>query len=986
MFIPALVRGAASVSTGVISKAGKAINPKSILRAKRKVKVATGRIGKSFKDALNNSTYEHSPTQTAGNNQRNSSLSILNSAPVKLGAAISNSESSITNVMSNISEMSNNTQLKILLLEIRTVKEIVSQNGRDIRDVNLVAQQLYQSSSRLRSQLEIFKDSFDSDKILKDNELRDIQDNITKLQKSVKQLSDAVEANGGGAGGLLDMLSGGAGGKSGKAGKLSKLGKFAKLGAIAGIATSAIDIGTDAYDLSSGKKSIDQWDKENGEWSWWNLIDPYGAGKYAGAKINSATSYVGSKLTGNKDFTLGSGIYDGVNAVKGWFGASDEDKQREAELKSAIEIYNKRIAEGSKVSTSTATLITSSGYSIDPNAVSVGKGDTKITSGSPQPIKFEGIKTPTKADKLLDTTKSAVSTAVTATKSAASSAASSVSNAASSVATTVSESAGRVYKAVKSSPAVREAIAIKELIASGVTSPKALAYIMGQLSHESGGFKYYKELGGDKYFAKYDGRKDLGNTSPGDGAKYAGRGPIQITGKYNYAKFSKDSGIDVINNPTYLETPEGGIKSAIWYLKSRNLFKTAEDGDIKTLTKRINGGYNGLNDRIQKTKEYLDKFQGKSTDQISSSNDATAATAETEGLTSTSSTSTSGSNVVSSDGTPVTTSSGTLTTSPEYSTTPSKPSESGPSVAAAPINIPVTQSSGSGKLAGSEKSVNIRPGVDMSGVNPGLKANLFSMGEELFQQTGKRIQVNSAFRSSKDQARLYATKPKGQAARPGRSMHEFGYAVDINTGEANYLEKSGLLAKYGFHRPLLRLGETWHIEPTAIAGKYDQIRAGFNPTPDIQSTMASADGQSGSSDAAKASKESEGLINTNDSKLDVKTASAEPTAVSSATTPESNLPEISNSRDDNLQQSISASVDDSIKTIPDKVAKTVSETTAPKERPSGGVSNNTVINAPTMSGGPGHPSQTFFDKDNAARSAMDSLSMFMFISGIAIRG
>jgi vacuolar-type H+-ATPase subunit I/STV1 len=209
MFIPALVRGAASVSTGVISKAGKTISPKSILRVKRKAKVATGRIGKSFKDGLNNSSYEHNQTKTQENNTPKSSPSIMNTVPMKLGAAISNSKSSITNIMNNISEMSGNSQLKLLLVEIRKVRELVAQNGIDIKDVDLVARQINQSSSQLKTQLEIFKDSFDSDKTNKDNELRDIQDNIAKLQKSLKELSDLADSGGLGGGGISDLLSGG---------------------------------------------------------------------------------------------------------------------------------------------------------------------------------------------------------------------------------------------------------------------------------------------------------------------------------------------------------------------------------------------------------------------------------------------------------------------------------------------------------------------------------------------------------------------------------------------------------------------------------------------------------------------------------------------------------------------------------------------------------------------------------------------------------
>jgi hypothetical protein len=193
--------------------------------------------------------------------------------------------------MNNISEMSGNSQLKLLLVEIRKVRELVAQNGIDIKDVDLVARQINQSSSQLKTQLEIFKDSFDSDKTNKDNELRDIQDNIAKLQKSLKELSDLADSGGLGGGGISDLLSGGrekgkGKGKSAKGGKAAgatKLGKLAKLGAIAGVATSALDIGMDAYDLYSGKKSIEDWDKVIMPWE--VVFDGVEVSKYDGTTI-----------------------------------------------------------------------------------------------------------------------------------------------------------------------------------------------------------------------------------------------------------------------------------------------------------------------------------------------------------------------------------------------------------------------------------------------------------------------------------------------------------------------------------------------------------------------------------------------------------------------------------------------------------------------------------------------------------------------------
>ena len=82
-----------------------------------------------------------------------------------------------------------------------------------------------------------------------------------------------------------------------------------------------------------------------------------------------------------------------------------------------------------------------------------------------------------------------------------------------------------------------------------VNTPLRISHFMAQIEHESGGFKYLKELGNDAYFSKYEGRKDLGNTEAGDGIKFKGRGYIQITGRANYTVLSKDTRIDFLNNP-----------------------------------------------------------------------------------------------------------------------------------------------------------------------------------------------------------------------------------------------------------------------------------------------------------------------------------------------------------------------------------------------------------------------------------------------------
>jgi len=124
--------------------------------------------------------------------------------------------------------------------------------------------------------------------------------------------------------------------------------------------------------------------------------------------------------------------------------------------------------------------------------------------------------------------------------------------------------------------------------------------------------------------------------------------------------------------------------------------------------------------------------------------------------------------------------------------------------------------------------VNIRPGVDLNGLNDGVKTNLSSMATEYYQQTGKKLRINSAKRSAAEQERLYKEKGPGWAAPPGQSMHEFGYAVDIDPADADQLSSMGLLSKYGFTRPLLGASkpEPWHVEPAGIQGQKSAIRQG----------------------------------------------------------------------------------------------------------------------------------------------------------------
>ena len=130
-----------------------------------------------------------------------------------------------------------------------------------------------------------------------------------------------------------------------------------------------------------------------------------------------------------------------------------------------------------------------------------------------------------------------------------------------------------------------------------VGTPRVAAFI-AQVGHESGQLQWVREIWGPTaQQAGYEGRADLGNTVPGDGSKYRGRGLIQITGRANYAACGEALGLDLINNPQQLEQPQYAAMSAAWFWSTRGLNTLADQGEFMKITRRINGGLNGLADR-----------------------------------------------------------------------------------------------------------------------------------------------------------------------------------------------------------------------------------------------------------------------------------------------------------------------------------------------------------------------------------------------------
>lgn len=131
-----------------------------------------------------------------------------------------------------------------------------------------------------------------------------------------------------------------------------------------------------------------------------------------------------------------------------------------------------------------------------------------------------------------------------------------------------------------------------------IIGPKRVAAFIAQIGHESGQLKYVREIWGPTAAqAKYEGRKDLGNTVAGDGSKYRGRGLIQITGRANYMACGEALILDLIKQPELLEKPQHACLSAAWFWASKGLNTLADAGQFDKITQRINGGQNGAADR-----------------------------------------------------------------------------------------------------------------------------------------------------------------------------------------------------------------------------------------------------------------------------------------------------------------------------------------------------------------------------------------------------
>lgn len=155
-----------------------------------------------------------------------------------------------------------------------------------------------------------------------------------------------------------------------------------------------------------------------------------------------------------------------------------------------------------------------------------------------------------------------------------------------------------LYLRAKDSDAADFSPRLKQIMANRhIDSPLRQAHFLAQIGHESGEFRFRAEIASGQ---AYEGRLDLGNTQPGDGQRFKGRGLIQLTGRANYTEYGRAIGreADLLAHPELVETDtELCADVAGWFWAKRNLNHLADADDLTTLTRRVNGGLNGIDDR-----------------------------------------------------------------------------------------------------------------------------------------------------------------------------------------------------------------------------------------------------------------------------------------------------------------------------------------------------------------------------------------------------
>lgn len=135
-------------------------------------------------------------------------------------------------------------------------------------------------------------------------------------------------------------------------------------------------------------------------------------------------------------------------------------------------------------------------------------------------------------------------------------------------------------------------VLVAALRAEGIDTPRVEQALAATIAVETAGrFEPIREYASGE---AYEGRKDLGNTMPGDGVRYKGRGFIQITGRANYRNYGKRLNVDLENNPDLALDPATSARIAAAFFKDRGVYKAAENQDWREVRRLVNGGYNNL--------------------------------------------------------------------------------------------------------------------------------------------------------------------------------------------------------------------------------------------------------------------------------------------------------------------------------------------------------------------------------------------------------
>jgi len=133
----------------------------------------------------------------------------------------------------------------------------------------------------------------------------------------------------------------------------------------------------------------------------------------------------------------------------------------------------------------------------------------------------------------------------------------------------------------------------------GIEGKLREAAFLATIAVESGELQYTKELWGPTpQQERYEGRADLGNTEPGDGSRFRGRGLIQLTGRANYQKASEALGIDYVTEPTLMQVAAEASRVSCWWWSAHGCNELADSGDFKAVTRRVNGGLTAYEKRL----------------------------------------------------------------------------------------------------------------------------------------------------------------------------------------------------------------------------------------------------------------------------------------------------------------------------------------------------------------------------------------------------